>query len=143
MTKKDKKKALKKAFTQALEIINFYKGKSLEELEEMDTSELTCLGSFFNWLPNSGYEYSEEQASEDIAYYCERADHREERKERFYCVSFFEEGQERAKVRVLVSFKGLHDKNKALSQVIAKYPEYKDLRAKVETLSKAEYIASH
>ena len=76
MTKKDKKKALKEAFSQALEIINFYKSKSLEELENMDTSELCCLGAFFNWLPQSGYDYDQEQTAEEVAYLCERADYR-------------------------------------------------------------------
>lgn len=83
MTKRNKKRALKEAFAQALEIIKYYKGFSLEELEEMDTSDLSCIGSLFNWLPNSGYEYDQEMTAEQVADLCERAERRKARKGNF------------------------------------------------------------
>ena len=142
MTKKDKQRAFREAIKRAKETLAYYEKKSLEELEEMDTSELTCLGCDFNWLPNSGYEYGEDQQQEAIEWLCECADHRAKTTQRYYLVSFFEEGEKVAKARYGVTFRGLHDKSKALAQVIASYPQYKDLRAKVETLSRAEYIAN-
>jgi len=142
MTKRDKLKAFKEAIKRAKDTLAYYEKKSLEELEEMDTSELCCLGGDFNWLPNSGYDYDQEQQQEAVEWLCECADHRAKQTQRYYLVSFFEEGEKVAKARFGVSFMGLQDKGKALAQVIASYPQYKDLRAKVETLSKAEYIAN-
>lgn len=142
MTKKDKQRAFREAIKRAKETIAYFEKMSIDQLEEIDTGELTCIGCDFNWLPNSGYDYDQDQQKEAVEWLCECADHRAKQTQRYYLVSFFEEGEKVAKARFGVSFRGLPDKNKALSQVVAEYPQYKDLRAKVETLSKAEYIAN-
>lgn len=142
MTKQQKMKAFREAIKRAKETIAFYEKKTLEELEAMDTSELSCLGCDFNWLPNSGYDYDKERADEEVAWLCECADHREKRKERFYMVSFFEKGNDQASARFGVCFRGLKDKNKPLKMVLEQYPQYSGYGPKVEALSKAEYIAN-
>ena len=134
MTKKEKKKALKEAFNQALDILNYYKGKSLEELEEIDTSELGCIGSFFNWLPHSGYDYNEEMTAEEVAYLCERADSRERRKEHFYKVSFGSLG-----LSVRVCQTGKRNDTKIIEEINYQYPYTKGQNYTIETIRKSEF----
>ena len=142
MNKKDKTKALKEAFKQAQEIIDYYKGKTFEELEEIDTSELTCLGSFFNWLPQSGYDYNENQTAEEVANLCEQADHRKARKEHFYRVSFFND-LDVCKASFKVCQRGKVDKIKILAEIMETYPQYidliKGLKPVIRAIRKADF----
>ena len=134
MTKEQKKKAIKEAFLRARETLDFYSKKSLEELEKMDTCELSCLGCDFNWLPNSGYEPSEELAKEQIETLAEWFDHRQARKEHYYLVSFKAVGWS-----FKISYKGKKSKAQIVADIIKEYPQVEGIEPTFKRISKNQY----
>lgn len=136
MTKQQKIKAFKEAIKQAQEMLDFYKGyiKTAEDLETKDTSELTCIGSFFNCFPNSGYEPSKEEQEEGMAELCEKADSRANRKEHFYKISFKCVG-----LVFNVRQKGKKNEAKMLESIESQYPQVKGLDYTIETMRKSDF----
>lgn len=141
MNKKNMIKAWKEALKQAQEMLDFYKGyiKTAEDLETKDTSEITCIGSFFNCFPNSGWQPSEEEQEEGIADLCEKADDRKARKEHFYKVAFFDDNVGICKYTLNVCQRGARNDEAILAKVLEQYPQFKGFRAVIHTIKKSEY----